>query len=62
MSCQQNHFLLSKMLTVIFHNFRLGGILSDGNYCPQESHHSGAQAWGWFVLGCVPTFCCHAIL
>lgn len=62
LSCLQNHFLLSKMLTVIFRSFGLGGIISDRGSCLQESRHSAVRARGWFALGRVPRFCCHAIL
>ena len=58
-SCQQNHFLLSKMLNVIFHNFTLGGMISYCNYCLQELHQSEGQAQGWFAVGWVPAVCCH---
>ena len=56
-SCQQNHFLLSKMVNVIFHNFRLGGIISYCNYCLQELHQSGGQTHGCISLGSVPKSC-----
>lgn len=61
-SSQWNHFLLSKLLNIIFHNFRLGGIISYCNYCLQELHQSEMQAQGWLALGCVPKCCCHVIL
>lgn len=60
-SCQQNHFLLSKMLNVIFHNFHHGAIISYCSDCLQELHQRESRQ-SWFSLGRLPTSCCHVIL
>lgn len=59
-SCQQNHFLLSKMLNAIAHNFPLGGVISYRGYCLWELQKvEGRPTQGWLAVGCVPTVCCH---
>ena len=61
-SCQQNHFLLSKMLNAIVHNFPLGGMISYCNYCLSElqkvkGRHRAGLPWAVYPQSAATEYC-----